>query len=75
MEVAEIKFGFIPNHDQVAYRVRRRYRILKGGHPQLILIHYSRGQTTRAYSISETLGPSMLILIFGIPFAQPSCPH
>ncbi|KAI0694700.1 hypothetical protein C8Q76DRAFT_685417 [Earliella scabrosa] len=44
LEVAEVKFGFIPGVDQVAYRVRRRYRLQKGGHPQLVLVHYSRGQ-------------------------------
>lgn len=55
MEIAEIKFGFIPNHDQVAYRVRRRYRIIKGGHPQLILIHYSRGQSIGGYTTLNLL--------------------
>ncbi|KAI0738895.1 hypothetical protein C8Q80DRAFT_1202637 [Daedaleopsis nitida] len=44
LEVAEVKFGFIPGVDQVAFRVRRRYRLQKGGHPQLVLVHYSRGQ-------------------------------
>lgn len=47
MEVAEVKFGFIPNQDASAYRVRRRYRLVKGGHPQLVLIHYTRGQSIR----------------------------
>ncbi|KZT69605.1 hypothetical protein DAEQUDRAFT_726590 [Daedalea quercina L-15889] len=45
LEVMEVKFGFIPNStDTTAWRVRRRYRLHKGGHPQLVLIHYSRGQ-------------------------------
>ncbi|KAI0747576.1 hypothetical protein C8Q74DRAFT_510852 [Fomes fomentarius] len=44
LEVAEVKFGFVPGVDQIAYRVRRRYRLQKGGHPQLVLVHYSRGQ-------------------------------
>ncbi|RDX48809.1 hypothetical protein OH76DRAFT_1404360 [Lentinus brumalis] len=44
LEVAEVKFGFIPGIDSMAYRVRRRYRLQKGGHPQLVLVHYSRGQ-------------------------------
>ncbi|RPD56646.1 hypothetical protein L226DRAFT_537921 [Lentinus tigrinus ALCF2SS1-7] len=44
LEVAEVKFGFIPGVDQMAYRVRRRYRLQKGGHPQLVLVHYARGQ-------------------------------
>ncbi|KAH9831353.1 uncharacterized protein C8Q71DRAFT_798968 [Rhodofomes roseus] len=45
LEIMEIKFGFIPNStDTTACRVRRRYRMNKGGHPQLVLIHYGRGQ-------------------------------
>lgn len=40
----EVKFGFVPGQDTTAYRVRRRFRLLKGGHLQLVLIHYSRGQ-------------------------------
>lgn len=45
----EVKFGFIPNStDTTAWRVRRRYRMHKGGHPQLVLIHYGRGQPMRA---------------------------
>ncbi|KAI8986160.1 hypothetical protein BD414DRAFT_416450 [Trametes punicea] len=44
LEVFEFKFGFIPGVDTTAFRVRRRYRLAKGGHPQLVLIHYSRGQ-------------------------------
>ncbi|KAI9443020.1 hypothetical protein H4582DRAFT_1922051 [Lactarius indigo] len=28
-----------------ASRVRRRYRLVKGGHPFLVLVHYSRGQS------------------------------
>lgn len=47
LEVAEVKFGFIPMQDNAAFRVRRRYRMIKGGHPQLFLVHYSRGQSIR----------------------------
>ncbi|KAI0775555.1 hypothetical protein BD413DRAFT_529374 [Trametes elegans] len=46
LEVTEIKFGFIPGIDNSAFRVRRRFRLAKGGHSQLILIHYSRGQAS-----------------------------
>ncbi|OAX36983.1 hypothetical protein K503DRAFT_261731 [Rhizopogon vinicolor AM-OR11-026] len=43
LEVAEVKYGFVPNSpDTSAWRVRRRYRLHKGGHPQLVLVHYSR---------------------------------
>ena len=43
----EVKFGFIPNsQDTTAWRVRRRYRLSKGGIPQLALVHYTRGQQT-----------------------------
>ncbi|KLO05741.1 hypothetical protein SCHPADRAFT_838959 [Schizopora paradoxa] len=44
LEIAEIKNGFVPDEDTAAYRVRRRYRLVQGGNPQLNLIHYSRGQ-------------------------------
>lgn len=43
LEIAEVKFGFVPGQDASAYRVRRRYRLIKGGHPQLLLIHYTQG--------------------------------
>ncbi|KAL1718638.1 hypothetical protein EV715DRAFT_200636 [Schizophyllum commune] len=43
IEVTEARFGFIPGVDSQAYRVRRRFRLLQGGHPSLVLIHYSRG--------------------------------
>ncbi|KAG2104263.1 hypothetical protein BD769DRAFT_1676246 [Suillus cothurnatus] len=43
LEVAEVKFDFIPNsQDTAAWRMRRRYRLHKDGHPQVVLIHYSR---------------------------------
>jgi len=44
LEIAEIKAGYVPDEDTAAYRVRRRYRLVQGGNPQLNLIHYSRGQ-------------------------------
>jgi hypothetical protein len=38
-----IQIRFIPNsQDTAAWRMRRRYRLHKGGHPQLVLIHYYR---------------------------------
>ncbi|KAG1883950.1 hypothetical protein F4604DRAFT_1677132 [Suillus subluteus] len=37
--IAEVKFGFIPNSQDTA---AWRYRLHKGSHPQLVLIHYSR---------------------------------
>ncbi|KAF8158213.1 hypothetical protein B0H34DRAFT_445707 [Crassisporium funariophilum] len=47
LEVHEIKFGFIPGStDSNASRVRRRYRLSKGGHAQLVLVHYTRGPPT-----------------------------
>lgn len=46
LEVVEARHGFIPlSGEMVASRVRRRYRLVKGGHPFLILVHYSRGQS------------------------------
>ncbi|KAJ3555780.1 hypothetical protein NM688_g2382 [Phlebia brevispora] len=73
LEVLEIKFGFIPGHDQLAYRVRRRYRFVKGGHPQLVLIHYSRGQpmpiipslagqSVRSYPLRPYNEPAVFVL-------------
>ena len=44
----ESKFGFIPGSgENVANRIRRKFRMIKGGNPQLILAHYSRGQAMR----------------------------
>lgn len=39
----EAKSGFIPGVDQVAQRTRRMFRLLKGGHPSMAILHYSRG--------------------------------
>jgi hypothetical protein len=48
LEVHEVKYGFIPgSQDTNAWRVRRRYRLNKGGHPQLVLVHYCRGPQIR----------------------------
>ena len=60
MEVAEVKFGFIPTQDTAAYRVRRRYRLNKGGHPQLVLIHYSRGQPIREHPYKQEIVLTLL---------------
>jgi hypothetical protein len=44
----ECKYGFIPGSGEtVANRIRRKFRMTKGGNPQLILVHYSRGQAVR----------------------------
>lgn len=49
MEIGEVKFGFVPSsQDQQAWRLRRRYRLIKGSHPQLVLVHYTRGSPARA---------------------------
>jgi len=40
----EIKCGFVPNaQETTAWRLRRRYRLTKGGHPHITLVHYTRG--------------------------------
>ncbi|KAF8657316.1 hypothetical protein AX16_002238 [Volvariella volvacea WC 439] len=45
LEVHEVKYGFVPGStDGNAWRARRRYRLHKGGHPNLVLVHYTRGQ-------------------------------
>lgn len=51
LEVYEAKSGFIPGHDPAAFRVRRRYRLLKGGYTPLVLVHYTRGNAIRTSSI------------------------
>ncbi|KAI0251098.1 hypothetical protein BJV78DRAFT_1282810 [Lactifluus subvellereus] len=46
LEVFEARHGFVPlSGEMVTSRVRRRYRLAKGGHPCLVLVHYSRGQS------------------------------
>ncbi|KAI0354838.1 hypothetical protein OH77DRAFT_1480872 [Trametes cingulata] len=72
LEVSETKFGFIPGVDTTAFRVRRRYRLVKGGHPQLVLIHYSRGQATaiipslnqpvRSYPLRSVNEPAVYVM-------------
>ncbi|GLB38590.1 putative fungal domain of unknown function (DUF1750) [Lyophyllum shimeji] len=48
LEVHEVKFGFIPGSaDTNAWRCRRRYRLTKGGNPQLVLVHYTQGPQTQ----------------------------
>jgi hypothetical protein len=44
----ESKFGFIPGSGETAAnRVRRKFRMIKGGNPQLTLVHYGRGPVVR----------------------------
>ncbi|GBE85421.1 predicted protein [Sparassis crispa] len=72
LEVMETKFGFIPGQDSVAFRMRRRYRLHKGGHPQLMLIHYLRGQNVpivpslnqpaRVYPLRPLNEPSIFVM-------------
>jgi len=73
LEVMEVKFGFIPNsQDTTAWRVRRRYRLHKGGHPQLVIIHYGRGpampiipslnQPIRAYPLRVINEPAVYVM-------------
>ncbi|KZT51426.1 hypothetical protein CALCODRAFT_503548 [Calocera cornea HHB12733] len=44
LEVKETKYGFVPGAETQANRVRRKFRLLKGGSPHLWLIHYTRAQ-------------------------------
>lgn len=54
--MSEIKSGFIPgSQDQTAWRLRRRYRLLKGGHPNFVLVHYTRGPSTRTFLIIRSV--------------------
>ena len=60
LEVFEARHGFVPlSGEMVASRVRRRYRLIKGGHPYLVLVHYSRGQSTRqSFFFTHTKAPA-----------------
>ncbi|EJT98626.1 hypothetical protein DACRYDRAFT_110532 [Dacryopinax primogenitus] len=76
LEVKETKYGFIPGAETQANRVRRKFRLLKGGSPHLWLIHYTRGQAqpvppifqstpSRKYPIPPA--PSGPVLVFSQP--------
>ncbi|KAI6028022.1 hypothetical protein BKA83DRAFT_4237420 [Pisolithus microcarpus] len=74
MEISETKYGFVPNsQDTTAWRVRRRYRLHRGGHPQLVLVHYARGPAiqiipslltspVRQYPLRQITEPSVHIM-------------
>ncbi|KAI0060462.1 hypothetical protein BV25DRAFT_1908449 [Artomyces pyxidatus] len=74
LEVIEARYGFVPNSPETtASRVRRRYRLSKGGHAQLVLVHYSRGsavpippalhaQPVRAYPLRPITEPAMFVM-------------
>jgi hypothetical protein len=56
LEICEHKYGFVPGVGEPgAGRVRRRFRLVKGGNPQLVLIWYSRAQVARTSSLSTIL--------------------
>lgn len=43
IECIEARQGFIPGQDTQAFRLRRRFHIVRPpGNPQLFLVHYSR---------------------------------
>ncbi|KZP09124.1 hypothetical protein FIBSPDRAFT_1052009 [Athelia psychrophila] len=81
LEITESKYGFIPSNPQIgfpspdtaAWRVRRRYRLTKGGHPQLVLVHYARGnpapinpslaaQPIRSYPLRQVSEPPLYVI-------------
>ncbi|EGN97871.1 hypothetical protein SERLA73DRAFT_109126 [Serpula lacrymans var. lacrymans S7.3] len=74
LEVMEIKYGFVPNsQDTSAWRLRRRYRLHKGGHPQIVLVHYTRGppiqiipsllnQPVRQYPLRQISDPPVYVM-------------
>ncbi|KAH8825909.1 hypothetical protein DL96DRAFT_1610197 [Flagelloscypha sp. PMI_526] len=72
IEVGEIKYGFAPQSmDQMASRVRRRFRFARAGNPQLTLVHYSRGpampvapamhQPMRQYPLQAIQAPAVYV--------------
>ena len=56
-----------------ASRVRRRYRLVKGGHPFLVLVHYSRGQSIRQSSPSFCI-PILLMALSVTLVNSPAVP-
>ncbi|VDC01515.1 unnamed protein product [Peniophora sp. CBMAI 1063] len=75
MEVSEARFGFVPGKDTAAARIRRRYRVVRGGHPAFVLYHYSRGPAQpvppqlamapiRAYPLQQ-IPPGMGMYVLG----------
>ncbi|KIM74153.1 hypothetical protein PILCRDRAFT_828437 [Piloderma croceum F 1598] len=81
LEIIESKYGFIPSSpatgysspDSTAWRVRRRFRLTKGGHPQLVLVHYGRGvaapiisslatQPVRPYPLRQVNEPALYVM-------------
>ena len=42
------KRGFTPGSgESVASRIQQKFRLVKGGNPQLVLVHYSSSQAAR----------------------------
>ncbi|KZT37292.1 hypothetical protein SISSUDRAFT_987999, partial [Sistotremastrum suecicum HHB10207 ss-3] len=85
LEITEIRAGFAPGTGEtVANRVRRRYRLMKGGHQQLMLVHYTREQggiqippqylnaPVRRYPIQMSSEPRIFVLG---PRAGQKVPH
>lgn len=75
LELSETKSGFIPgSQDHNAWRVRRRYRLIRGGHPAFVLVHYTRSpqpqpimpqlasQPVRSYPLRPVTEPPMFVL-------------
>ncbi|KAF8736035.1 hypothetical protein AX14_000979 [Amanita brunnescens Koide BX004] len=74
LEIHEVKYGFVPGNPQetMASRIRRRFRFVKGGPTQLILVHYTRGpaapipplanQAARAYPLPLINQPPVFVL-------------
>ncbi|KAF8710404.1 hypothetical protein RHS03_01917, partial [Rhizoctonia solani] len=61
LEVQEVRFGFIPGiGEKEAGRVRKRYRLVHGGHPSIVLVHYTKGP-------AKPLPPTMNVPIRNYP--------
>jgi len=72
LEVLESKSGYVPGVDSVAWRVRRLFRLSKGGHGSMAMLHYSRGnpiqipphllnQPVRVYPLREVNEPAVYV--------------
>jgi len=86
LEVSEVKFGFVPNAEANASRIRRRFRLSKGGNTQLMLVHYLRGDPTpvpthllgaavRTYPLRPSNEPRLYVAGDRMGQRVPSIPH
>ncbi|TFK48815.1 hypothetical protein OE88DRAFT_1634179 [Heliocybe sulcata] len=81
LELCEIKYGFVPGSGEaVASRARRRYRLARGGHVGICIVHYSRcppmpvnpafNQPIRAYPLRSITNEPRIFVCMGEKFGH-----